>query len=87
MANPAHELMSREEFEEKLTKTERWKKIQEDLLARAYDDLQIGKLELSNDILLTTVIGIRGQDTGSIRLFHLNFLVKEIPNVDEPSEH
>lgn len=82
MANPAHQLITREEFDAKLEETPRWQKILENLRARAYDDLQLVPLDLSKDVLLTTVIGVRGQDAGSVKLYHMNFLVKEIQSVE-----
>jgi len=82
MDNAAHMLISREEFGQMLAKSPRWQAILEDLIDRAYEDLKDGKIELSNDILLSTVVGVRGQDAGSVKLFHLNFLVKEIQSVE-----
>lgn len=80
--NAAHGFMSREEFDRFMEASPRWQAIKEDLFARAYEDLRTGEFENSGGVLLTTVMGIRGQSADSIKIFHINLLIKD--NENEP---
>lgn len=85
MGNSTHSLISRNEFDAMLMASDKWKFIQEDLFARAYDDLRHMSIENAPGVLLTTVIGVRGQDSGSLTIHYINLVVGEITDA-EPSD-
>jgi hypothetical protein len=78
----AQAFLTQDEFNAILEASPRWKAIKEGLFARAYEDLRVGEFENGGGVLLTTVIGVRGQDTSSMRLTTINLLIKD--KTDEP---
>jgi hypothetical protein len=75
--NVAHSFMSRDEFDAFLEGSPQWQIIKEEMFSRAFDDLRMGEFANGGGVLLTTTLGIRGQDANTLRIFYLNFLIKD----------
>lgn len=73
--------ISREEFEKLLKASPKWEAILEEICTAAYSTLRVSDIDNETGSLsLSAVVCIRPQDKSSVRIFHLNFLIRSQDN-------